>query len=95
MPRPFKKSAQAKSQRQSGLSVFESVSYSSDEGSEYIQSEGDDDVSSDEENCILQSISEMKNLYAKYLPAHFKSGGTEGASWVSILLTGFRQEINE
>ena len=91
MPCPSKKSAQAKSQRQSGLSVFESVSYSSDEGSKYIQSEGDDDDSSDEENGILQSISEMQNIYAKYLPAHLKSGGTKGTSWVSTLLTGFGQ----
>ena len=91
MPHPSKKSAQAKSRRQSGLSVFESVSYSSDESSEYIQSEGDDKVSSDEENGILQSISEMQNLYAKYLPAHLKPGGTKGAGQVSTLLPSFRQ----
>ena len=94
MPRPSKKSTQAKSQRQSGVSIFESVPYSSDEGSVYIES--DDSGESDDDNSTLQSISAMQNLYSKYLPAHLKPGSRKKVDQAISISTsvGLWRDIN-
>ena len=93
MPHPSKKFTQAKSQRQSGVSICESVPCS-DQGSVYIES--NDSGESNNDNGTPQSIAAMPNLYSKYLPAHLKAESRKKAGQVISISTsvGLWQEIN-
>ena len=65
MPRPSKKSAQAKRQRRQAENKFNQIQYPSDSGLAYTAS-SQDGVSSDE------SITATQSLYSNCLPEHLK-----------------------
>ena len=85
---------QEKSQCQYGVSIFESVPYSSDEGSIYIES--NDSGESDNDNGTLESIAAMQNLYSMYIPVHLKPASRKKVDQVISISTsvGLWQEIN-